>query len=135
MSSHLNAEHVCSNYREIIDLLQIKAELMAMLGIYTEHTSDSLQTEQGKDVHAEFEKWLQDLKLGCFAEFTTVRCSYALECKGEDRRVRVDLDQADFGYCVGEIEVLVSEGGEMSAMQSIEKTAQKLGDWRIAGLR
>ncbi|KAK3515432.1 hypothetical protein QTP70_019926 [Hemibagrus guttatus] len=90
--------------------------------------ADSLQTEQEKDVHAEFEKWLPDMKLECFAEYTTVRCSYVLECEGEDGRVRVDLDQADFDYCVGEIEVLVSEGVETaSAMQSIEKMAQKLG--------
>ncbi|XP_026793733.3 thiamine-triphosphatase [Pangasianodon hypophthalmus] len=131
-SSHLNAEKraqdVCTNYREITDLLQIRAELMAIVGIHTEHTSDSSQTEQAKDVHAEFEKWLQDLKLECFAEFTTVRCSYTLEDEGDNRRVRIDLDQADFGYCVGEIEVLVSEGVEMtSALHSIEKTAQKLG--------
>ncbi|XP_017308786.1 thiamine-triphosphatase [Ictalurus punctatus] len=131
-ASHLNAEKraqdVCTKYREITEVLQIRAELIAVMGISTERTSDSLQTEQSKDVHAEFEKWLQDLKLECFAEFTTVRCSYALGYEGDDRKVRVDLDQADFGYCVGEIEVLVSEGDEMtSAMQYIEKTAQKLG--------
>lgn len=139
MSSHLSAEKraqdVCTNYREITDLLQIRAELMGIMGIHSEHMTGSLQPEQAEDVHAEFEKWMEDLKLGCFAEYTTVRCSYALEYVGDDRRVRVDLDQADFGYCVGEIEVLVSEGDEMtSAMQSIEKTAQKLGDWTVVGL-
>lgn len=104
---------------------------MSIMGIYAEPTADSCD----KDVHAEFEKWLQDMKLECFAEYTTVRCSYALGSEVEDRRVRVDLDQADFGYCVGEIEVLVSEGVEtVSAMQSIENTAQKLGDRRVVGL-
>ncbi|KAK3541258.1 hypothetical protein QTP86_019196 [Hemibagrus guttatus] len=131
-SSNSNTEtwsqQVCTNYREITDVLQIRAELMSIMGLYTEHTADSLQTEQEKDVHAEFEKWLPDMKLECFAEYTTVRCSYVLECEGEDGRIRVDLDQADFDYCVGEIEVLVSEGVETaSAMQSIERTAQKLG--------
>lgn len=116
-------------------MLQIRADLMSVMAIYAEHTSDSLQTEQAKDVHAEFGKWLQDLKLECFAEFTTIRSSYALEYEGDDRRVRVDLDRADFGYCVGEIEVLVSEGDEMAfAMQTIEKTAKKLGDWKVIGL-
>ncbi|KAG7317686.1 hypothetical protein KOW79_018721 [Hemibagrus wyckioides] len=118
------AQDVCTNYREITDVLHIRAELMSIMGIYAEPTTDSCD----KDVHAEFEKWLQDMNLECFAEYTTVRCSYALECEVEDQRVRVDLDQADFGYCVGEIEVLVSEGVETaSTMQSIEKTAQKLG--------
>lgn len=113
-------------------MLQIRADLMSVMGIYAEHTSDSLRTEQAKDVHVEFGKWLQDLKLECFAEFTTVRCSYALENDGDDRRVRVDLDQADFGYCVGEIEVLVSEEDEMPfAVQTIEKMAQKIGDWKV----
>lgn len=103
---------------------------MAIIGINAERSS-----EPANDVYPEFERWLRDLKLECFAEFTTVRCSYALRHEGDDRRVRVDLDQADFGYCVGEIEVLVSEGDEMtSAMQSIEMTAQKLGDWIVVGL-
>lgn len=126
---------MCTNYKEITDLFQIRAELMAIVGIGAEHTAGCLQTERGRGVHAEFEKWLRDLKLECFAEFTTTRCSYTLEYEGDDRRVRVDLDQADFGYCVGEIEVLISEDEEMtSAMQSIEKTAKKLGTWRVVGL-
>lgn len=120
------AQDVCTNYKEITDVPQIRAELVAAMGI----SSDCLEAEQAEDVRAEFERWLQDLKLECFAEFTTVRCSYTLECEGDDKRVRIDLDQADFGYCVGEIEVLVSEVEEMtSAMQSIEKTAQRLGNW------
>lgn len=133
-TSDLNAEatvqNLCSKYREITDVLQIRAELMAIMDICTEHTLASAHTEQ-----AEFKKWLQDMKLECFAEFTTVRCSYALEYEEDNRRVRVDLDQADFGYCVGEIEVLVSEGVEMkSAMKSIEKTARELGDWSVVDL-
>ncbi|KAF5901185.1 thiamine-triphosphatase isoform X1, partial [Clarias magur] len=117
------AQDVCTKYKEITDVPQIRAELVAAMGV----SSDCLEAEQAEDVRAEFERWLQDLKLECFAEFTTARCSYVLECEGDDKRVRVDLDQADFGYCVGEIEVLVSEVEEMtSAMQSIEKTAQRL---------
>ncbi|KAF7691754.1 thiamine-triphosphatase [Silurus meridionalis] len=127
-SSHSNADKRaqggCTKYREITDMLQIRAELME---VYVDPTSDSFQTERGKDVH-EFEKWLQEMKLECFAEFTTQRCSYALEYDEGHGKVRVDLDRADFGYCVGEIEVLVAEGNEMkSAMQSIEKTAEILG--------
>ncbi|TSK98368.1 Thiamine-triphosphatase [Bagarius yarrelli] len=131
-TSNLNAEararHGCTKYREITDVPQIKAELTAIMGICPEHTSDFLQAEE---VHGEFEKWLQDMRLKCFAEFKTVRCSYVLEHEGDGRKVRVDLDQTDFGHCIGEIEVLVSDGVETAfAMQSVQETAQKLGDWR-----
>lgn len=78
------------------------------------------------------ESWLSKLNLVCFAEFTTVRCSFTLE-----EEVHIDLDKADFGYCVGEIEVIVPEGEDMQpALEKIEKTAQKLGltgDQRVQG--
>uniref|UniRef100_A0AAV2L5P9 CYTH domain-containing protein n=1 Tax=Knipowitschia caucasica TaxID=637954 RepID=A0AAV2L5P9_KNICA len=58
------------------------------------------------------------------AEFTTVRRSFSLKEDG----VQVDLDQADFGYNVGEIEVLVKEDRDVqSALEKIENAAQKLG--------
>ncbi|KAM4606275.1 thiamine-triphosphatase isoform 1-T2 [Polymixia lowei] len=81
----------------------------------------------------EEDSWLSKMNLVCFAEFTTVRCSFTLEEEG----VQIDLDQADFGYHVGEIEVLVPEGEDVgSALEKIEKTAQKLGltgDQRVEG--
>ncbi|XP_045566479.1 thiamine-triphosphatase isoform X3 [Salmo salar] len=61
-------------------------------------------------------------------EFTTQRCSFTFGGEGDESGVRVDLDQADFGYCVGEIEVLVPKGEDIqSALRKIEKTAQRLG--------
>ncbi|XP_068438143.1 thiamine-triphosphatase isoform X2 [Clinocottus analis] len=55
----------------------------------------------------------------------------------EEKGVQIDLDQADFGYHVGEIEVLVPEGGDVqSALKKIERTAGKLGltgDQRVDG--
>lgn len=78
-----------------------------------------------KGLLQEDDSWLSDLHLVCFAEFTTARCSFTLEEEG----VQVDLDQADFGYHVGEIEVLVSEGEDVqSALERIERTARKLGE-------
>src|SRR4029434_4103662 len=51
------------------------------------------------------------------------------EEEGEEGAVGVDLDQADFGYCVGEIEILVPDGGDIqAALRRIEKTADKLGE-------
>ncbi|KAG9347853.1 hypothetical protein JZ751_003869 [Albula glossodonta] len=81
--------------------------------------------------------WLREMNLAPFAEFTTERCSFLLDAEGKEGGVRVDLDQADFGYCVGEIEVLVSEGHAVqSAMKKIERTAHRLGlsdDQKVEG--
>ncbi|XP_056439763.1 thiamine-triphosphatase isoform X2 [Gadus chalcogrammus] len=47
---------------------------------------------------------------------------------GQEEGVQIDLDQADFGYTVGEIEVLVQEGEEVgSALEKIERAARRLG--------
>ncbi|KAF3703334.1 Thiamine-triphosphatase [Channa argus] len=79
------------------------------------------------------ESWLSTMNLVCFADFTTVRRSFTLEEEG----VQIDLDQADFGYQVGEVEVVVPQGGDMqSALERIDRTAQKLGltgDKRVEG--
>ncbi|XP_061095299.1 thiamine-triphosphatase isoform X1 [Conger conger] len=81
--------------------------------------------------------WLREMNLAPFAEFTTERCSFSLAGGGEEGGVRVDLDQADFGYCVGEIEVLVPDENEVqSALQKIQRTAQRLGltdDHKVKG--
>ncbi|KAG7488716.1 hypothetical protein MATL_G00036550 [Megalops atlanticus] len=57
--------------------------------------------------------------------------------EGEEGVTHVDLDQADFGFCVGEIEVLVPDGKEVqSALKKIQRTAERLGlsgDRRIQG--
>ncbi|XP_076868439.1 thiamine-triphosphatase [Brachyhypopomus gauderio] len=124
------AEALCTNYREVTNLLQIRSEVMGITENCRGTGEDVLDSSQMKQLNSDSkeETWLNDLKLRCFAEFTTTRCSYVLGDEGEESRVRVDLDQADFGYCVGEIEVLVSEGGNMqSALQRIEMTAEKLG--------
>ncbi|XP_072513402.1 thiamine-triphosphatase [Salminus brasiliensis] len=123
-------EALCTNYREVTDLPQIQAEVKEVLETFTRATEDSSDSSEQErtDGYGEDERWLKDLKLVCFAEYTTLRCSYVLEDDGGVGRVRVDLDQADFGYCVGEIEVLVSEGDDMqSTQQRIQKTAEKLG--------
>ncbi|KAJ8277531.1 hypothetical protein GJAV_G00076230 [Gymnothorax javanicus] len=97
-------------------------------------TDDSSQscTESNNDV-----TWLKEMSLAPFAEFTTERCSFVLVEEGEEAGIRVDLDEADFGYCVGEIEVLVPDEKEVQfALQKIERTAQRLGlsgDCRVDG--
>ncbi|KAM3860632.1 thiamine-triphosphatase [Diretmus argenteus] len=114
---------LCTRYKEIISLPEIQLRVKEVLN------GDGEMACQEK----EDESWLSKLNLACFAKFTTVRRSFVLEEEG----VQIDLDQADFGYHVGEIEVLVSEEEDVqSALEKIAKTARKLGltgDQRIQG--
>lgn len=116
------AAALCTRYREITDLPEIQHRVR-----------EELYGDGGRSSSAEDESWLNEMNLRCFAEFTTVRRSFTLEEDG----VQVDVDQADFGYSVGEIEVLIPEGGDVqSAMEKICRTAQKLGvasDQRVEG--
>ncbi|XP_051738807.1 thiamine-triphosphatase [Ctenopharyngodon idella] len=127
---------LCTRYREITNFPLIQSEVSRIISEHAAEGSESNSSQREQiDKVAENEdteissaddtKWLTDLNLICFAEFKTKRCSYMLEREGA---VRVDLDQADFGYCVGEIEVLVPEGGDMNAaLQRITSTAAELG--------
>ncbi|TWW71319.1 Thiamine-triphosphatase, partial [Takifugu flavidus] len=109
------AGELCTRYKEITNLSEIHLKVKEVIKDYEDgERGPSLQEEDA---------WLQRFQLVCFAEFTTIRRSFVLEEEG----VRVDLDQADFGYSVGEIEVLVPEGGDVkSALGRIERIAQKL---------
>uniref|UniRef100_A0A8C6TC32 Thiamine-triphosphatase n=1 Tax=Neogobius melanostomus TaxID=47308 RepID=A0A8C6TC32_9GOBI len=117
------AEALCSRYREIIDLTDIQQKVREKTDEVVDSQSRTITTDDGPKTQ-EDETWLSGMNLKCFAEFTTVRRSFTLEEDG----VQVDLDQADFGYNVGEIEVLVTEGEDVqSALEKIGKAAQKLG--------
>ncbi|XP_070708774.1 thiamine-triphosphatase isoform X2 [Pempheris klunzingeri] len=117
---------LCTRYKEITNLAEIQLRVR-------EAIKDVCEDSEMSSSHVE-ESWLSKVNLVCFAEFTTVRRSFTLE---EEEAVQIDLDQADFGYHVGEIEVLVPEGGDVqSALEKIERTAQKLGltgDQRVEG--
>ncbi|XP_069007539.1 thiamine-triphosphatase isoform X1 [Embiotoca jacksoni] len=120
------AAALCTRYKEITDLPEIYPRVKEVIKDACEDTEAALILED--------ESWLSKLNLACFAEFTTDRRSFTLEEEG----LQIDLDQADFGYHVGEIEVLVPEGGDVqSALEKIRKTAQKLGlptgDQRVEG--
>lgn len=111
------AAELCTRYKEITNLSEIQMRVKEVIKDCEDgERSPSLQDE---------ESWLKKCNLLCFAEFTTTRQSFVLQEEG----VHVDVDQADFGYSVGEIEVLVPEGGDVnSALEKIERTAQKLGE-------
>ncbi|KAL7374047.1 hypothetical protein ABVT39_020944 [Epinephelus coioides] len=112
------AAALCSHYKEITNLPEIQLRVKEVIKAACEDGETETSPSQ------EDESWLSKMNLVCFAEYTTVRRSFTLEEEG----VKIDLDQADFGYHVGEIEVLVPEGGDMqSALGKIERTARKLG--------
>lgn len=117
------AAALCTRYKEITNLPEIQLRVTEVIKDVCEDRETSSSQED--------ESWLSKMNLVCFAEFTTVRRSFTLEEEG----VQIDLDQADFGYHVGEIEVLVPEGGGVqSALEKIERTARKLGELRAVKL-
>lgn len=112
------AEGLCTRYKEITNLPEIQLRVKEVIKDVCEDSETGASEE-------EEESWLSKMNLVCFAEFTTERRSFTLQEEG----VQIDLDQADFGYHVGEIEVLVPDGGDVqSALEKIERTAQKLGE-------
>ncbi|KAM9333479.1 thiamine-triphosphatase isoform 2-T2 [Pholidichthys leucotaenia] len=115
---HSEAAALCTHYIEITSLSEIHLRVKEVIKGTCDHRDTDI------DLLQEGESWLSELNLVCFAEFTTVRRSFILEEEG----VRIDLDQADFGYDVGEIEVLIPQGGDVqSAQEKIRRTAQMLG--------
>ncbi|XP_071341900.1 thiamine-triphosphatase isoform X2 [Trachinotus anak] len=106
------AAAMCTCYKEISSLPEIQLRVREVIR----------DTETG--VSNLDESWLSRMNLVCFAEFTTVRQSFTVEEEG----VKIDLDQADFGYHVGEVETLMPEGGDVqAALERIDRAAQRLG--------
>lgn len=131
-------ETLCTRYKEITSFPLVQSEVRRIIKEHTAEGSESNSSEreqidkvrENEDTDscpADERKWPTDLNLVCFAEFKTERRSYTLE--REDGAVRVDLDKADFGYCVGEIEVLVPEESDINeALRRIAKIAEELGE-------
>lgn len=74
---------------------------------------------------------LHPLKLQEVASFITTRSSWKLalsEGHEQEPLLRVDLDSTDFGYAVGEVEVMVHEKAEVSAaLEKIFSFSRLLG--------
>ena len=117
------AAALCTRYKEITTLPEIQLRVTEVIpDVCEDRDSETASSYQD-------ESWLSRRNLACFAEFTTVRQSFNLEEGG----VRIDLDKADFGYHVGELEVIVPEGGDVqAALEKIERTAQKLGELKAS---
>ncbi|MBN3304458.1 THTPA triphosphatase, partial [Amia calva] len=140
----------CTCYREITELHEIMARVREQLsgregaggkagetqearvakGIKESKVYGEMEGETGAEEEGENEgsgvAWVRALGLQPFAEFITQRHSYRLE--GPGGVARVDLDSADFGYCVGEIEVMTSNPGNIDvALNTINTIALLLG--------
>ncbi|XP_037549828.1 thiamine-triphosphatase isoform X2 [Nematolebias whitei] len=118
---------LCTHYKEISSLSEIYQRVKEVIKVDCEDR-EAETTPSQEDC-----SWLSKLNLACFAEFTTTRRSFTLGEEG----VKIDLDQADFGHHVGEIEVLIPEGGDVQlAQEKIRNAAKKLGvsgDERVDG--
>lgn len=111
---------LCTHYKEISSLSEIYQRVKEVVKVARQDGEAETTPSQ------EDPSWLSRLNLACFAEFTTTRRSFAL---GEDG-VKIDLDQADFGHHVGEIEVLIPEGGDVQlAQEKIRNAAKKIGQF------
>lgn len=75
---------------------------------------------------------LGSLKLEEVASFVTTRSSWMLALSGaseEELKLRVDLDSTDFGYAVGEVEVMVREKAQVAAaLEKIFSFSTMLGE-------
>lgn len=75
---------------------------------------------------------LSPLGLQEIASFVTKRSAWKLVLSRADKEellLRVDLDTADFGYAVGEVEVMVHQEAEVpAAVEKINKLSSMLGE-------
>lgn len=107
-----------TEYRELVAEPAIVARLCEVLGP---------QGIEARGVAAV----LGSLGLQEVASFVTTRSAWKLVLPGgaeEEPLLRVDLDTADFGYAVGEVEALVQEEAEVpTALEKIHGLSSKLG--------
>ncbi|MBN3271144.1 THTPA triphosphatase, partial [Polyodon spathula] len=112
---------LCTRYREITELSQIVDRVRQV--VLRERSGEG-EREKEKEIEKEGDSaWLGEFALVQFASFTTVRRSYSLP-----GGVRADLDLVDFGFAVGELEVLVENPEQIpAAAEKIEELVEKLG--------
>ncbi|XP_070574200.1 thiamine-triphosphatase-like isoform X2 [Ptychodera flava] len=116
-----DTESKTAQYAESIATDEILQKLTAIL-----KTNSTASDHYGEnpDQLADFVK---KHNLKAFAVFKTNRRSYRL-----DGGFQVDLDETDFGYRVGEIELVVGHDGDVAAaLQKIDRLAEKLDFYNI----
>ena len=109
-----------TRYREVTQEVEIVEHLKTLLA---DDVGDEVEEEAGDERrHA----LIRDYHLLVFAKYTTARKTYAA---GD---VTVVLDRLDFGYEVGEIEIIVRDGNDdkavRDAVERVDKMAADLGE-------
>ncbi|KAK2162194.1 hypothetical protein LSH36_102g07005 [Paralvinella palmiformis] len=99
----------------------LSADQIQKPGDHLQDPSDEILMRDSGD--GELQTFLRKNDFKPFASFRTERTKYRV---GDD--IIVDLDVADFGYSIGEIEVMVESGQQRDgAVKKINDFAQKLG--------
>ncbi|KAH0626171.1 hypothetical protein JD844_000986 [Phrynosoma platyrhinos] len=107
----LGQTHAAMQYLEVTCPREIVARVCGLLGV-----------EPAMVWQENVARGVEDLGLQEFASFVTRRCQYRLG------NLHVDLDEADFGYAVGEVEAMVKKQEEIpAALESIRKLGTQLG--------
>uniref|UniRef100_A0A2H6N9M6 Thiamine-triphosphatase n=1 Tax=Micrurus carvalhoi TaxID=3147026 RepID=A0A2H6N9M6_9SAUR len=105
------SSHTASQYQEVTCPQNIVTRLC-----------DLLDRDPGQNWSCCVNKAVEELGLEVFASFVTTRHKYRM---GD---LHVDLDEADFGYTVGEIEAVVQRLEDVSeALKKIQKVCKQLG--------
>ncbi|XP_022091919.1 thiamine-triphosphatase-like [Acanthaster planci] len=125
-----NASETCTKYSEITNEQEIVANLCAIINAKTDvDKHDKMTHSSEEETHSakedlSLEKCLIENALMPFAQFTTYRKTYSM-----GGGILVVVDQTDFGYSVGEIEMMTgpSPADLLAAEAKIEEMAEKLG--------
>ena len=113
----------CSKYVEIEDENDITQRLAAILKSPEVNTTLQQRTDNANN-SSSLEELLQQHDVQNFAKFKTTRKCYQI---GDD--VSVVLDTTDFGFNVGEIEIMTTESEVAQTVQRLEKLSQDLGQY------
>ncbi|XP_032094374.1 thiamine-triphosphatase isoform X2 [Thamnophis elegans] len=105
------SSHTATPYREVTCPQDIVTRLCGLLG-----------RNPGQNWRCCVNKAVEELGLEMFASFVTTRHKYRV---GD---LHVDLDEADFGYAVGEVETMVQRLEDIpGALEKIQKFCRQLG--------
>lgn len=108
-----------TQYQEVTCPRDIVVRVCGLLGV-------DLAVSWGDDVA----RAVEELGLEEFASFVTRRRKYRV------RELCVDLDEADFGYAVGEVEAVVRQQEDVpEALERIQELGRQLGESHRGGLR
>ncbi len=123
--SKQNKSETYTKYLEFNDEQKIIANLSAILLTYANDTVEvNVADDQGIDTN--LEKWLKMLNLNLepFAEYTTKRKTFSM-----NGGILIVLDETNFGFSVGEVEVMSRHSGEdvSEAEAQINEVVEKIG--------